>query len=123
MALLLNSFLAGYPIPPDMLHSYITVLPKEGKNPHDPSTHWPIALLNTDLKIFTCILANRLSTVLPNIISKDQVGFINFGRAGDNTRRAIDIIDAVWTQRGEAILFYLEAEVFDCLSWPFHFKH
>lgn len=81
-----------------MLHSYITVIPKKGKDPQDPSTYRPIALLNTDLKIFTRLLANRLGTVLPNIVSKDQVGFLKFHRACDKTRQAVDLLEVIRLQ-------------------------
>lgn len=57
-----------------MLHSYITVIPKKGKDSQDPSSYRPIELLNTHVKIFTHLLANRLNAVLPSILSKGQVG-------------------------------------------------
>lgn len=75
MVSLFNSFLGGHPIPSKIVHSYISVLPKKGKDPYNPSSYRPIALLNTDLKIF---IRNRLNMVLPDVVSKDEWGFIKF---------------------------------------------
>lgn len=41
------------------------------------------------------ILANRLSLWLPQLIHKDQVGFVLGRQGGDNNRRAIDLIDFI----------------------------
>ncbi len=40
------------------------------------SSYRPISLLNVDVNIFVKILASRLETVLPSIISTEQTGFI-----------------------------------------------
>ncbi|XP_056392696.1 transmembrane protease serine 9-like [Hyla sarda] len=60
------------PVPSSMLNSYITVILKPDKDPADCPSYRSISLLNSDLKIFTKILANRLSDILPNLIHKDQ---------------------------------------------------
>lgn len=74
---LYNTFLDGSPIPSTMLHSYISLVPKPNKDHLDCSNYRPIALLNSDLKIFTTILANHLSFWLPHLVHKDQVGFVS----------------------------------------------
>lgn len=67
------------------MHSFITVIPKPGKDPSLPYNYRPIA----DYKI----LANCLSQLLSKLIDKDQVGFVPARHAGDNTRRTIDLVD------------------------------
>ena len=62
--------------PPDALLAYITVIPKEGKDPAECGSYRPISLLNTDLKLFTKVLASRLQPWLPELVDLDQVGFI-----------------------------------------------
>lgn len=57
---LYNGFLEGQPIPHNMMHSYVTMIPKSNNDPLDCSNYRPIALLNSGLKIFPNILANRL---------------------------------------------------------------
>ncbi|XP_056425675.1 vomeronasal type-2 receptor 26-like [Hyla sarda] len=81
-ALILNSSLISWPtgsqqqdspIPPSMLDSFITVIPKPWKDPADCASYGPISLLNLDLKLFTKILVDWLSILIPRLIDKDQV--------------------------------------------------
>ncbi|KAF1317072.1 reverse transcriptase, partial [Globisporangium splendens] len=53
-----------------------------------PLDYWPIALLNSDYKIFTQIFSTRLRTVLPWLIHHMQAGFVP-GRAIPTT---IDVL-------------------------------
>ncbi|XP_069805749.1 ATP synthase subunit ATP5MJ, mitochondrial [Dendropsophus ebraccatus] len=120
---LFNSFLQGEPIPSSLSHSYITLIPKPGKDHMECANYRPISLLNSDFKLFTKILATRLGYWLPSLINADQVGFVPGRQGGDNTRRALDIIDAVNQQSGRALILSLDAEkAFDRLGWPFLFE-
>lgn len=67
-------------------HFYITVIAKEGKNPLHCQDYRPISLLNTDLKLFTKILALRLIESIPGLIQYDQVGFVPTREGCDNTK-------------------------------------
>lgn len=103
-----------------MSHSYITVIPKPGKDSSECANYRPIALLNSDLKVFTKSLANRLNLWLLDLIHKDQVGFVLCRQGGDNTRRARDLIDVINQQNEEALLLSLDAgKAFDRLDWSF----
>lgn len=64
------------PILHNIITSYISLIPKPDKDYLECSNYRPITLLNTDLKIFTKILSNRLSLWLPQMVHKDQVGFV-----------------------------------------------
>lgn len=55
--------------------SIMTLLPKKG-NLSDIRNHRPISLANTDYKIFTRILNQRLMSVSTNLINNNQLGFI-----------------------------------------------
>lgn len=52
----------------------------------------PIALLNSDLKLFSKILANRIFPFISLFIHADQVGFVPQQEARDNITKAIDLI-------------------------------
>ena len=53
----------------------LTLLFKSGER--ENSCNWrPFTLLNTDYKIIAKMLAERLKTVLPNLIHSDQKGFV-----------------------------------------------
>lgn len=56
-----NLIMAGNNHNRDALHVYITIIPKDSKEPTDPKNYRPISLLNIDLKILTKILASRLT--------------------------------------------------------------
>lgn len=49
---------------------------RKTKTPLFCSSFRPISLLNVDFKIFFQVLTNRLQTVVPDLISLDQTGFI-----------------------------------------------
>lgn len=74
-----NSSMPFFSKPPshqDMQGSFLTLIPKPNKDPSLCVSYRPIALLNSDFKIFTKLLLIHLNTLLPSLIHKDQVGFI-----------------------------------------------
>lgn len=119
---LFTSLMKGFTPNSHFLHAFITVIPQPGKDPSLPDNYSPISLLNSDYKIFTKILANRLSCLLPSLIHRDQVGFVPTRHAGDNTRRTIDLIDPLTKTNRPILVLSLDAQnAFDCLSWSFMF--
>ncbi|XP_053567848.1 probable cation-transporting ATPase 13A4 [Bombina bombina] len=86
---LYNQIDSDHPFSENMLEAYITVLPKPGKPPTNPTHFRPISLLNVDLKLYSKILANRLNPILPHIIHTDQSGFVPMRKAKDNTVKEI----------------------------------
>jgi hypothetical protein len=66
-----NTSMQEEKLPPSMLNGVITLVPKKG----DLTTlsNWrPITLQNTDYKLITRCLANRITPVLPALITTDQ---------------------------------------------------
>lgn len=105
-----------------MQRSFLTLIPKPDKDPSLYASYRAIALLNSNLVFFTKLLSIRLNAILPYLIHKDQVGFVPFRQAGDNTRRVIDLIDVVNREGQESLFLGLDAEKdFDRLGRPFLF--
>lgn len=71
-----NSLIDGSPFPCTLLEAHISVIPKTGKDPSSCANYRPIYLLNTDLKIHSQILVNRLLPHLPKLVNLDQAGFM-----------------------------------------------
>jgi hypothetical protein len=80
----------------------------------------PITILNTDYKILTKILSNRLKKVLPKIIHSDQTGFVLGRQIGENIRIVHDIMTYCDENDISGIMAFLDFEkAFDSIDWNF----
>ena len=99
--------------------SILSLLFKKG-DPLCLDNYRPISLLNVDLKLISHVLAQRLKTVLPNIINVDQTGYVKNRFIGFNLRQIQDIIDYADIYKIEgAIIFVDLTKAFDSLEWNF----
>ncbi len=73
---LANTMMDTGRLPYSMEKVLIKVLPKAGKDPLYVSNYRPIALLNTNLKIISSVINNRLLPVASDMIGTSQVGFL-----------------------------------------------
>ena len=71
----------------------ITLLPKKGKDPAFLKNWRPITLLNSDYKILAKIIANRIKSVLADLISLDQTGFMSGCQITTTIRKTMDVAD------------------------------
>ena len=96
----------------------ITCLPK-GNKPRQYLKNWrPITLLNVDYKILSACLARRMKTVLNEIISPTQKGFLPNRFIGENTRLIYDIATYLEQRNLSGILLLLDFEkAFDSVEW------
>ena len=79
-------------LPKTQYLALIKLLFKKGNR--DDLKNWrPISLLNTDLKIISKTLAERLKKVLPSIINTDQTGCIQGRFIGENISLIRDVIE------------------------------
>jgi len=101
----------------DQRVSCITLLPKQGKDLNKIENWRPITLSNCDLKIFTKLIANRVSKVLDKIISPNQTAYIP-GRVVHDNLRVFDFYNNYCrTHNIEGLLVSLDAKkAFDSVS-------
>lgn len=117
---LFNKAITTSSFPDEMLSATIITLPKPGKDPTTPQNFRPISLLNSDLKLYAKILANRIATHLPNLIHTDQSGFTTGRQTSDATRRLTNIIHLTHQSRTPSLLLSLDAEkAFDRVNWTY----
>ena len=74
---------------------------------------------NTDVKILTKILAERLKQVLPDIIHLNQSGSIKGRRIGHNIRLIEDILEGMDDEN--LILLIDQQKAFDRVEWEWLF--
>ena len=98
----------------------ITCIPKEDK-PKQYLNNWrPISLLNTAYKIASACIANRLKTVLPDIIHECQTGFLKGRYIGENIRLLYDTLMYTETEQIPGLLLQIDfSKAFDSVSWKF----
>ena len=83
----------------------------------------PISLLNTDLKIASAVLANRLKQVLSFIIRDTQKGFMKNRFMGENTRLLYDLMHYLEENDLDGLLLLVDFEkAFDSIEWEFLIK-
>lgn len=76
MAAVYNGIWAGDPYLPTGNQAFYKLFAKRGKDPLEPRSYRPIFLLNLDVKIFSKIVATRLTDILTSLIHNAQSGFI-----------------------------------------------
>ena len=98
----------------------LRLIPKKDKDITELKNWRPISLLNTDYKILTLTLANRLQSVLPKLISLDQNAYIKGRFIGYSIRSILDTIELHKTKQIKSIIAFLDFEkAFDKIRWSF----
>jgi exonuclease III len=119
---LLEVFVNSYEnesLPYTQYQAVIRLLFKKGKR--EDLRNWrPISLLNSDVKILSKLLANRLKKVLSEIIHTDQTGCIEGRFIGQNVRLIDDIIEN--SEKDEVILMLDQEKAFDRVEWDWLYK-
>ena len=99
----------------------LTLLHKGKQLPRNEIGNWrPISITNTDYKIITKALANRLKQVIGHIICEDQNGYIKGRHSGIVIRAIDDVIEyADQNNMSGAIMALDYSKAFDSLSKDF----
>ena len=103
--------------------SVITLIHKKDKDRLFLENWRPISLLNTDYKILSKVLTNRLHDVMPLLVNIAQSGYIKGRLMGDSVRTLIDIIEHCQINNQNGIMMMVDfSKAFDSLEWSFLFK-
>ena len=117
-----KSFSAGI-LPECLRTGVITLIEKKGKDRLDIANWRPITLLNADYKLLTKTLGQRLKKVLPNLIHKDQNGFIPGGSIFFSNHTVRDILFYCKKENIDLIMLALDyTKAFDSLDFHFIYR-
>ena len=92
---LYDSYLQSYQemsMNPTALEGILNLIPKKNRDTRLLKNLRPITLLNVDYKIVEKVIANRIKSVLPQIIHEDQTGFMSGRRISVNIRKTFDLL-------------------------------
>lgn len=115
-----NSVLAGNSPPLLWARTYITLIPKPDRD-HTKIQNWrPITLSNTDCKIYSRLWANRLASILPRLLHKDQAGFVKGRHAADNAMSLRAVLGHAATKNVPGAIVFLDQEkAYDRIARPY----
>jgi hypothetical protein len=99
--------------------AYVTLLPKMA-DAMEVKDFRPISLMHSFAKIATKLLANRLTTKLPSLVSCNQSAFVKGRCILDNFMLVQETAKALNRQKEPRLLLKLDiSKAFDSVSWPF----
>ncbi|XP_050212856.1 uncharacterized protein LOC126664492 [Mercurialis annua] len=99
--------------------AFLVLIPKM-KGASDIKDFRPISLINGVFKLLSKVLANRLSPILPSLISENQFGFIKGRNIHDCHMIASELIHLVNKRKDQVFLIKLDfKKAFDSISWNF----
>ncbi|KAF7645264.1 hypothetical protein LDENG_00207280 [Lucifuga dentata] len=109
-------------LPQTLTEAIITVLLKPGKDPLDYNSYRPISLLNIDVKILSKVLTSRIDSIMPDLISADQTGFIKGRHSFTNIRKLLNVVCSSVSGNVAEVVISLDAEkAFDRVEWSYLF--
>ena len=114
-----NDFLFGDKIPEKyFFHRKIVLIKKPRKDPQHPSSYRGISLLENTFKIFSAILAKRLSRAIEMVQSPHQYGFTQNRSINNASRVAIDTLTEANRRRTPIIMLSTDfSSAFDSITF------
>lgn len=115
-----RAFFCGASLPKGYSATLLSLIPKIDC-PQSFSDFRPISLCNFSYKIISKILASRLESLLPSLISANQSGFVKGRSLADNVLLAQELSHHIHSRnRGGNVILKLDmAKAFDRMSWIF----
>lgn len=96
----------------------ITLIPKKCQDRLLLNNWRPITLLNTDFKIFSKAISNRLQFCIKDVVSSDQTGFIKARTIGSNITNIQTVIDHTKATSSTGLLLAVDyRKAFDTIRW------
>ena len=86
----------------------ITLIEKKDKDKRFIKNWRPISLINVDIKVASKALANRLKTVIHNLISVDQTAYVKGRFIGESIRVINDLIEHIDREDEEGTISYFQ---------------
>ncbi|XP_059450878.1 uncharacterized protein LOC132181647 [Corylus avellana] len=117
----IRNFFQNHQLQQEQNHTHIALIPKQ-QGSHSVHHFRPISLCNIVYKIITKILATRLKTLLPKIISPLQSAFVPSRNIQDNTILAHELLHSFKSKKGKGGFMFLHMDMekaFDKMEWDF----
>ena len=107
-------------LPLSMREGILTLIPKPHKPRDEIKSYRPITLLNSSYKILATAMANRIKTVLEDVVGGEQTGFMPGRFIGDNSRLTYDLIQYLKRTKTHALFLSLDIQdAFNSVNWDF----
>ena len=103
------------------MRQLITSYIPKGDKPRDNLKNWrPISLASVLYKLRSSVIASRIKTVLPKLISTTQTGFLDGRFIGESTCLIYDLMNYTEDNKIDGLLMLIDFEkAFDSISWKF----
>lgn len=99
--------------------TFLALIPKT-EEAKTPDKFRPIALCNVIYKIISKVIASRLKTILPGIISEEQSGYVEGRQIFDNILLAQEMIHSLHSRKVAGMLMQLDlSKAYDKVSWRY----
>jgi hypothetical protein len=99
--------------------TFLTLIPKEERVTH-PKQYRPISLCNVIYKIITKVIATHLKPILPFVISKEKVGYVEGRKIMDSVILTHEVIHSLKMTKIPGMLIKLDlSKYFDRISWQY----
>ena len=116
------SWLNTSTLPHPVNHTFITLIPKT-KNPEYVTQFHPISLCNVLYKIFSKVLANRLKSILPTIVTEHQSAFTKDRLISNNILVAFETLHGLQKYNSDSLGFMAlkldMSKAYDRVEWIF----